>query len=122
VVATVAGWLLWPAPPGPAVLHAGTPRYVVTVTVDNPRIGAATVEIDLAARADATALPAAVDIEAVMPLMGHATPPVSAVPVGAGRYRAEGVPLMMTGPWQLRISLTAPDGVDHLMLPLSVGG
>jgi hypothetical protein len=62
------------------------------------------------------------DVEAVMPLMGHATPPVSAVPVGGGRYRAEGVPLMMTGPWQLRISMTAADGIDHLMLPLSVSG
>jgi hypothetical protein len=121
-LAIVAGWLLWPTPPGPAVLHGGTARYVVTATVDSPRIGAAAVDIDLTTRTGDPAPPVAVDVEAVMPLMGHATPPVAAVPVGGGRYRAEGVPLMMTGPWQLRISMTAADGIDHLMLPLSVSG
>lgn len=121
-LAIVVGWLLWPTPPGPVVLHGGTARNVVTATVDSPRIGATAVDIDLRTRTGDPAPPVGVDIEAVMPLMGHATPPVPAVPVGAGRYRAEGVPLMMTGPWQLRISITAPDGIDHLMLPLSVGG
>ena len=121
-VATIAVWLLWPAPPGPAVLHAGISRYVVTATIENPRIGATAVEIDLTTRTGDPAPPVVVDIEAIMPLMGQATPPVPAAPAGAGRHRAEGVPLMMTGPWQLRISITAPDSVDHLMLPLSVGG
>jgi len=97
-------------------------RYVVTATIENARIGATAVEIDLTTRTGDPAPPVAVDIEAIMPLMGQATHRYPRPPPGPGRYRAEGVPLMMTGPWQLRISITAPDSVDHLMLPLSVGG
>ena len=122
VVAVVLGWLLWPTPPGPAVLHTGTARYAVTVTVDTPRIGDTSVEVDLAARVDGTELPPAVAIDAVMPLMGHAVPPLSAVPVGGGRYHADGLQLMMTGPWQLQISIPAADGVERLTLPLLVSG
>ncbi|MDX6291707.1 MAG: hypothetical protein QOH50_782, partial [Kribbellaceae bacterium] len=57
----------------------------------------------------------------VMPLMGHAAPPVAAVPIG-GRYRADGVPLMMTGPMELLLSIDFAGGVDHLILPLTVSG
>ena len=35
-----------------------------------------------------------------------------------GRYRADGVPLMLIGQWELLLSI----GVDHLTLPLTVGG
>jgi hypothetical protein len=111
-----------PASHGTGGLHTGTSHYVVTVTVENPRIGTTAVEIDVAGRTGGVATPAAVEIEAVMPLMGHATPPVPAAPVGAGRYRAEGVPLMMTGSWELLVSIDFTGGVDHLTLPLSVSG
>ena len=122
LLAVVLGWLLWPTPPGPAVLHTGTARYAVTVTVDTPRVGDTSVEVDLAARTDGTELPPAVAIDAVMPLMGHAVPPLSAVPVGGGRYHADGLQLMMTGPWQLQLSIPAADGVESLTLPLHVSG
>jgi hypothetical protein len=115
VVAIVV--LVWPTPPGPAVLHTGTSHYVITAIVDSPRIGSTAVEIDLAGR-DGPAGPVAVRVQAVMPLMGYATPPVTAVPVGGGRYRADGVPLMLIGQWELLLSI----GVDHLTLPLTVGG
>jgi hypothetical protein len=121
-VAVVLGWVLWPSPPGPAVLHTGTASYAVTVTVDTPRIGDTSVEIDLAARTGGTALQDAVAIDAVMPLMGHAVPPVSAVPVGGGRYQADGMHLMMTGLWELRLSIPAAGGVESLTLPLPVSG
>jgi hypothetical protein len=29
---------------------------------------------------------------------------------------------MMTGSWELQVSIDAPDGVDNLILPLSVTG
>jgi hypothetical protein len=104
------------------VLHTGTSHYVVTATVDNPRIGATAVEIDVTSRTGGLAHPAAVTVQALMPLMGHAAPPVPAVPVGGGRYRADGVPLMMTGPMELLLSIEFAGGVDHLTLPITVGG
>ena len=63
-----------------------------------------------------------VQIEAIMPLMGHATPPVPADSSGGGHYRAAQAPLMMTGSWELQVSIDPPDGVDNLLLPLSVTG
>jgi hypothetical protein len=120
--AVILVWLLWPTPPGPVVLHAGTSHYVVTATVDSARMGGTAVEVDLATRAGAPLDRAMVQIQAVMPLMGHATPPVTADSAGGGRYRAAQVPLMMTGAWELQLSIAAPDGVDTLMLPLSVTG
>ena len=67
--------------------------------------------------------PAMVQIEAIMPLMGHASAPVPADPsAGNGHYRVAQVPLMMTGPLELRLSIDAPNGVDHLTVPLSVSG
>jgi hypothetical protein len=29
---------------------------------------------------------------------------------------------MMTGPWELQVSIDAPDGADSLVLPLTVTG
>jgi hypothetical protein len=122
VVVVILGWLLWPKPPGPVVLHAGTSHYVVTATVNSPRIGATDIEIDLTTRAGGPVDRAMVEIEAIMPLMGHATPPVPADALGNGHYRVAQVPLMMTGPWELRLSIDAPNGVNNLILPLSVSG
>ena len=120
--AVIFGWLLWPTPPGPMVMRTGTSRYVVTATIDTPRIGTSAVEIVLTARAGGPSPPATVEIESVMPLMGHAASPILAPSVGDGRYRAEGVPLMMTGPWELALSIDAPGEVEHLTLPLWVSG
>jgi hypothetical protein len=121
VVAVILAWLVWPSPGGAAVLHTGNSHYVVTATVDNPRVGATTVEIDVTSRTGGPDHPGVVTVQAVMPLMGHAAPPVAAVPIG-GRYRADGVPLMMTGPMELLLSIDFAGGVDHLMLPLTVSG
>jgi hypothetical protein len=121
-VVGILGWLVWPKPPGPVLLHAGTSRYVVTTTVGSSRIGATDVDIGLTDRTGGPVDRATVEIEAIMPLMGHATPPVSADSLGNGHYRAAQVPLMMTGPWELQVSIDAADGVDTLILPLSVSG
>jgi hypothetical protein len=121
VVIGVLVWFLRPTPAGPVVMHAGTPHHAVTATVGSAKTGTTAIDVDLTDRAGGPALPATVEIEAVMPLMGHATPPVTAVPSGGGHYRADAVPLLMAGPWELRLSISTPDGVDNLTLPISVG-
>jgi nitrogen fixation protein FixH len=122
VAAVVIGWLVWPKAPGQAVLRTGTSHYVVTVTIDNPKVGNTAVDVDLTGRAGGPANATGVRTEAVMPLMGHATQPVPAVPVGGGRYHADGVSLMMAGQWELLVSIDFTGGVDQLTLPLMVSG
>lgn len=116
------GWLLWPTPPGRAVMHTGTSHYIATATVDSPRIGATGIDIDLTDRNGGPVDRAMVRVEAIMPLMGYASPSVTAAAAGAGHYRAAAVDLMMTGPWELQVSIDAPDGADELTLPLQVSG
>ena len=43
-------------------------------------------------------------------------------PPAAVTNRAAQATLMMTGSWELQVSIDAPDGVDNLTLPLSVTG
>jgi hypothetical protein len=112
--------LLWPTQRGPSVLHTGTARYIVTATVDNPRTGITAVEFAFTPRTAGTAAATAVDLEAVMPSMGHATESIRAVPLGGDRYRIDGVPLMMTGSWELLVSIASGGTAEHLTLPLSV--
>lgn len=121
-VVVAIGVLIWPSPPGPVVVHAGTSRYVVTATIERPRIGSTDVDIDLTDHAGRPVGRAAVGIEAIMPLMGYADPVVAATSVDSTHFHVAGVPLMMTGPWELRLSIDAPDGVDNLTLPLTVSG
>ena len=120
VVAVTLGWLLWPAPSGPLVIRSGTSHYDVTTTVDSARTGMTSVEVDLTDRTGRLGLPSTVDVEAVMSTMGYSGAPVSAVTVGSGRYRADRVHLMMTGQWELLVSI--PGDTDHLTLPISVTG
>lgn len=110
--------VLWPSPAGPAVLHAASAHYAVTVTVRNPKPGTTSVDIEVADPGGRPVDGAAVRVQPVMPQMGHTGPPITAVPVGSGGYRAEGVPLMMAGSWQLLLSVST----DHLTLSLPVSG
>jgi hypothetical protein len=108
----VIGWLVWPAPPGPLVLHASS----VTVTIVRPRLG--TTDLDISTSAGAFIL-----AQASMPLMGYATPQVAATAAGGGRYTVAAVHLMTTGPWELRLSITPRGGTrEDLMLPFDVTG
>lgn len=117
-VAAVLVAALWPSPAGPAVLHAASAHYAVTATVRNPKVGSTSVDVEVADPAGRPVSGATVRIQPVMPQMGHAGPPVTAVPTGGGGYRADGVPLLMAGSWQLLLSV----GAEHLTLPLPVAG
>ncbi|HEY4019847.1 MAG TPA: hypothetical protein VGM75_14230 [Pseudonocardiaceae bacterium] len=119
----LAGWLLWPSPPAAATVSGGTSRYVVNATIDPPRMGDAEVTIDLTGRARSAQV-ATVSVEAVMPLMGFATPALPAATTSkSGHYLVSGVPLMMTGPWELRVSIAEEGGgTDDLTLPFTVSG
>jgi hypothetical protein len=125
VALLLLGWLVWPSPPGPTVLRTGTPSYVVTATLESPRLGMTGVDIEVAARDPhaATTTVGTVRVQAVMPLMGYATEPIGTTPApGSGQSRAAGLPLMMTGPWQLLVSIPHSGGTDHLVLPFWVSG
>jgi hypothetical protein len=124
--AAILGWFAWPHPPGPTVLYTGTAHYVTAVTADSPRLGATDVDIALTARDTGTGQPPieAVQIQAVMPLMGYSSQPVAAgsVTQGSSRFRAAGLPLMVTGPWELLVAITFRGGADYVTLPFWVSG
>ncbi|PXX60957.1 YtkA-like protein [Nocardia tenerifensis] len=122
IVVAVIGWLVWPSPPEPVVLKTGTPQHLVTVTIDSLRLGDTAVDIAVTDRDGAPVDHAAVRIQANQPLMGHAGTPVQAAASGPGRFHAASVPLMMTGPWELRLLIDAHNAVDQVTVPLWVGG
>ncbi|QBS44435.1 FixH family protein [Nocardia sp. CS682] len=122
VVIAAIGWLVWPGSPDPVVLKAGTPQHLVTVTIDSLRIGDTTVDVAVTDRTGAAIDHAAVQVQAIQPLMGHAGAPVAAAATGSGHFRAASVSLMMTGPWELRLYIDAHHGIDQVTLPLWVGG
>ncbi|MEV6851069.1 hypothetical protein [Actinoplanes sp. NPDC051411] len=116
VVLGVIGWLVWPAAPGPLVLHASTRVSAVTVTIARPRLG--TTDLDISTSPGAFIL-----AQGVMPLIGYATPEVAATAAGGGRYTVAAVHLMTTGPWELRLAVTPRGGTrEDLVLPFDVTG
>ncbi|WP_406230223.1 hypothetical protein [Nocardia sp. NBC_01009] len=115
-------WLVWPRSPAPVVLNTGTPQHLVTVTVDRLRLGTTDMDITITDRAGVPIDHGAVLLQANQPLMGHAGQPVTAAPMSPGHFHAAGVALMMTGPWDLRLSIDTHDGGEQLTLPVWVGG
>jgi hypothetical protein len=126
IAVAILGWWAWPRHTSGTVLHTGTAHFVIAATSDYPRLGACDVEIALTARESGGARPpiGAVQIQAVMPLMGYATQPVMASPIteGNSRFRAGGLPLMVTGPWELLVAINFPGGADYVTLPFWVSG
>ena len=120
----VFGWLAWPTAPGSAIARAGTERYVVVVSTERPRLGSTDVDVDITPRERSTGVMVIrnVQVQAVMPLMGYATQPVTAAITSADNYHATGLPLMMTGPWQLVVAIKSAEGIDRLTLPVWVSG
>ncbi|WP_433621635.1 hypothetical protein [Nocardia sp. CA-120079] len=122
IVLAVIAWFAWPRPPGPLVLKTGSPQHLVTISIDSVRIGSTAIDIAVTDRAGVTKEHAAVCIQANQPLMGHAGQPIAATATGSGHFHVASVPLMMTGPWELRLSIDEHDGIDELAVPIWVGG
>ncbi|WP_433715372.1 hypothetical protein ACQP2U_15960 [Nocardia sp. CA-084685] len=122
IVLAAIAWFVWPRPSGPLVLKTGSPQHLVTVSIDSVRIGSTAIDITVTDRIGATKDHAAVSIQANQPLMGHAGEPVAAMATGPGHFHAAAVPLMMTGPWELRLSIDEHDSIDELAVPIWVGG
>ncbi|MQY23080.1 FixH family protein [Nocardia macrotermitis] len=124
VVALVAvvGWLMWPSPPGHLVMHTGTADHIVTVTLDSARMGDTGIDIELTDRSGRAVRDAVVRVQALEPRMGYSDAPVTASAGGAGRYRVADMAFMMTGPWELRLSIGTGATTEQLSVPLWISG
>jgi hypothetical protein len=118
----LVGWLVWPSPPGALVLHSGTADHIVTVTVSSHRMGDTGIDLVVTDRAGRPVAGAEIAVQAIEPRMGYSDPPVAAAATAPGRYRATDVSFMMTGPWNLQVSIAVGGGTDRLSLPLWIGG
>ncbi|WP_078291096.1 hypothetical protein [Mycobacterium sp. D16R24] len=125
IVAAVLGltWIAWPSAPKAVTLYSGTEHYAITVTVDNPRVGITALELAVASRENGN-LPESesVSVELVMPLMGHAMPPLREVV--SCRTTFDQVMLSMAGPWDIVVTVTPPSGDpdERTTMPLWVSG
>ncbi|HEX6344907.1 FixH family protein [Umezawaea sp.] len=122
VVALVALVVRSTAGGGATTASASGERYTVRLSVEDPRTGPNSLGFEVTDRSGAPVLPDEVTVEPVMPQMGHALAPVTALPEGRGRFRAPAADLPMAGPWQITVSLHDASGVDHVVLPLLVKG
>lgn len=118
----LVGWLVWPSAPGALVLHSGIADHIVTVTVASHRMGETSIDLMVTDRAGKPVPQAVIRVQAIEPRMGYSDPPISATAQGSGRYHAADVSFMMTGPWNLQVSIAAGGGTDQLSLPLWIGG
>jgi hypothetical protein len=110
-VLVLLGWLARP-------IQSDTTRQAdnLTATVTDPHPGMTDVALVLTGP-DATG--AFIQVQAVLPVMGLATPEIAATAAGAGHYTVAGLVLPAAGPWELRIRVT---GRDPLTLPFQVTG
>jgi hypothetical protein len=118
----LVGWLVWPSAPGALVLHSGTADHIVTVTVASHRMGETSIDLTVTDRAGKPVPQAVIRVQAIEPRMGYSDPPITATAQGPGRYHAADASFMMTGPWNLQVSIAAGGGTDQLSLPLWIGG
>ncbi len=121
-VLALAGWLVWPSPPGPLVLHSGTADHIVAVTVANHRMGDTGIDLVLTDRSGKPVSQAVVRVQAIEPRMGYSDQAVTATPTGSGRYHVPDVSFMMTGPWSLQVWIAGGQATDQLSIPLWIGG
>ncbi|MGH3724117.1 MAG: hypothetical protein ACRDUS_08300 [Mycobacterium sp.] len=116
-------WIAWPSRPQAVTLYSGTEHYAITVTVDDPHVGVTALEVAITNRED-NDLPESepVTVELVMPLMGHAMPPLREVV--SGRTKFDQVMLSMAGPWDIIVTVTPPSGDpdERATMPVWVRG
>jgi hypothetical protein len=116
VVAAGAAWLLWGGGDARSTTQqAVSGPYTVQFSADEPRVGGNTFTLGVTGPA-----PDAVTVAPVMAQMGHAFPPVPAVPDGPGRFRATDVGLPMGGQWEITVALRGPGGPAQVVFPVLV--
>lgn len=86
-------------------------HYSVRVGFDDA-MRTATIQVEPDART--------VDVSAVMPGMGHATPPVAARRLAPGRFQARAEFFGMRGEWELSVRVTGAAGAEILTIPVTV--
>jgi hypothetical protein len=117
VVVAVAAMLLWPAGPKATTTSVRTAQHRVTLTVDDPMPGPNTLDLEVAATTGGVPVADALEVELVMPQMGHALPAATAARVGEARHRVAEIEIPMSGYWEVVVSLSA---TDQAVLPLIV--
>jgi len=87
---------------------------------ERPRVGEATVEVDV--RASGAAVDGArVRVTGDMTHAGMVPVVADAVPVGGGRYRSTGFVFTMPGDWVITVDVVYPDGATReVALPVAV--
>jgi nitrogen fixation protein FixH len=90
------------------------------LSADNPKLGTNSLAVEVTDAAGKPASLDAVTVEPVMPQMGHAFAPVTAVADGPGRYRAAETSLPMSGQWEIAVTLRGPGGTSQAVFPLLV--
>lgn len=99
--------------------RAESPRYVVAYRTDPAALRAArhfALEVVVCAKSGAPAAES-LRVDATMPEHGHGMGYAPSVkPLGAGRFRAEGLMFHMPGRWRLVFEIGGESAVDELVL------
>ena len=121
VLVITLAWIFWPGgDSGPVSSQTVTGAYSVRLSAENPKLGTNSLAIEVSDAAGKPATLDAVTVEPVMPQMGHAFAPVTAIADGPGRYRAAETSLPMSGQWEIDVTLRGPGGTNQAVFPLLV--
>ncbi|KZB81835.1 hypothetical protein AVL48_07660 [Amycolatopsis regifaucium] len=115
LVVAIVAWLLWPSDGGEQVRRSTQGPYTVELSVADPHQGGNVFTLTVTG-----AVPDVVTLEPVMPQMGHALAPTSAIAEAPGRYRTGDVLLPMPGQWEITVSLRGSAGATQHVFPLLV--
>jgi hypothetical protein len=124
IAAAVVGagiWLLWPQSTDDTAATATAGPYRVQLTGESPKVGISPVTVVIGGNKGQPPTPDSVIFEPAMAQMGHATTPVTAVPQGDGRYRAD-VDLSMAGQWDITVRIIASGQVHETVLSITTIG
>lgn len=113
--------LLWPSSTADSAALATAGPYRVQLSSEPPKIGITPITVEISGIAVRTPTPDVVTLEPAMPQMGHATPPVTAIAQGDGRYRAD-VDLSMAGQWDITVRIAAGGQVHEAVLNVTTDG
>jgi hypothetical protein len=121
LVGALFAWLFWSGSPTTAAAgsQANIGPYVVRLSTDSVRRGAAELAFDITDAANQPAEPDEVSVEPAMTQMGHALIPVRATPSAPGKYRAQ-MDFEMTGQWDITVRITSGNETHEAVLSLTV--